>query len=116
MDENSRTSKDLSEDEKLSDAIMWSLSQSRIAYSRLQSYLQIGNNRANKLLGRMEELGFIRKLHGNLGWQVLPKGFEDIIGEAIDFLIRCGKTSDSIKEVLNQRADTTDAQINTEQD
>ncbi|MEL7635675.1 hypothetical protein [Sporomusa sphaeroides] len=39
---NPKTSRPNSEDEKLLDAIMWSLSQNQIANSRLQDYLKIG--------------------------------------------------------------------------
>lgn len=66
------------DDEKLPDAIMWSLSQKQIANSRLQDYLKIGNSRANRILKRMEELCLIERLHGNLGWAVMPEYIEDI--------------------------------------
>lgn len=65
---------------------MWALSQKQIANSRLQDYLKIGNNRANRILKRMEALCVLEKMHGKLGWAVVPNCIEDMSDEAIKIL------------------------------
>ena len=96
-------------DEKLAEAIMWTLPQMQVANSRLQAKLQIGNNRANRLLGRMEEWGLIHKLHGNLGWETIPKCFEDISITVIDYLNESGVTEAEIRSIFRR---DSDAQVN----
>ncbi|SEJ71584.1 Ftsk gamma domain-containing protein [Propionispira arboris] len=92
------------DDEKLPDAIMWSLSQKQIANSRLQDYLKIGNSRANRILKRMEELYLIKRLHGNLGWEVQPECIENMSDEVIEFLRTYGRTEADINSVLLKRS------------
>lgn len=92
------------DDEKLPNAIMWSLSQKQIANSRLQEYLKIGNTKANRILKRMEALHLIERLHGNLGWAVLPECIENMSVEAIRFLGTYGHTETDINDVLLKRA------------
>ena len=96
-------------DEKLAEAIMWTLPQRQVANSRLQAKLQIGNNRANRLLSRMEEWGLIHKLHGNLGWETIPKCFEDISITVIDYLNESGVTEAEIRSIFRR---DSDAQVN----
>ena len=98
-----------SDDEKLAEAIMWTLPQMQVANSRLQAKLQIGNNRANRLLSRMEEWGLIHKLHGNLGWETIPKCFEDISITVIDYLNESGVTEAEIRSIFRR---DSDAQVN----
>lgn len=98
-----KLSKPKAEDEKLPDAIMWSLPQNYIANSRLQVYLSIGNNRANKILDRMEELNLIERRNGNLGWAVVPERIDDMSTEAIKLLEVYGLTENDIENVLIQR-------------
>lgn len=105
---NPKTSRSNSEDEKLPDAIMWSLSQNQIANSRLQDYLKIGNNRSNRILKRMEELDLIERLHGNLGWAVLPECIENMSDEAIKFLESYGRTEIDIKSALLKQSSKND--------
>lgn len=92
-----------SEDEKLPDAIMWTLSQNHIANSRLQAYFHVANNRANRMLNRLEELGLIKRLNGNKGWEVKPKCIEDMSIETIKLLEVYGLTENDIKNALMQR-------------
>lgn len=98
-----------SDDEKLAEAIMWTLPQMQVANSRLQAKLQIGNNRANRLLSRMEEWGLIHKMHGNLGWETIPKCFEDISITVIDYLNESGVTEAEIRSIFQG---DSDAQVN----
>lgn len=93
----SQSSHEQSEDKKLIDAIRWSLPQIQVANSRLQSELKIGNNRANRLLSQMEELGLIHKMHGNLGWERTPKDFDEISPETVTYLTEHGLTEDEIR-------------------
>ncbi len=99
-----KTSRSNLEDEKLPDAIMWSLAQNQIANSRLQGYLRIGNNRASRILKRMEALCLLEKMHGKLGWAVVPNCIEDMSVEAISFLGTYGHTETDINSVLLKRA------------
>lgn len=92
-----------SEDEKLADAIMWTLSQNHIANSRLQAYFHVANNRANRILNRLEELGLIKRLNGNRGWEVKPKCIEDMSIETIKLLEAYGIAENDIKNALMQR-------------
>ena len=92
-------------DEKLAEAIMWTLPQMQVANSRLQAKLQIGNNRANRLLGRMEEWGLIHKLHGNLGWETIPECFEDIPITVINYLNESGVTEAEIRSIFQGDSD-----------
>ena len=105
---HSKTSHSNSEDEKLPDAIMWSLSQNQIANSRLQDYLKIGNNRASRILKRMEELCLLEKMHGKLGWAVVPDCIEDMSAEVIDLLGTCGYIENDIKNALLKQAGEND--------
>lgn len=90
-----------SNDEKLIRAIRWSLPQKNIANSRLQNELHIGNTIANRLLSRMEELNLIHKLHGNLGWERVPKCFDDISPETVKYLTEHGIKEDEIKAAFS---------------
>lgn len=103
-----KTSHSNSEDEKLPDAIMWSLSQNQIANSRLQEYLKIGNNKASRILKRMEELCLLEKMHGKLGWAVVPNCIEDMSVEVIGLLGTCGYIENDIKNALLKRASKND--------
>ncbi len=95
--------------EKLTEAIMWSLPQSGIANSRLQTQLHIGNNRANELLSRMEEMGLIRRLNGNRGWETLPRCFEDIHPEVVAYLKENGVTESEIRGAFPKNQQATNA-------
>ena len=75
---------------------MWALSQKQIANSRLQDYLKIGNNRASRILKRMEELCLLEKMHGKLGWAVVPDCIEDMSVEVIELLKTCGYIENDI--------------------
>lgn len=105
---NPKTSRFNSEDEKLADAIIWSLSQNQIANSRLQDYLKIGNNRASRMLKRMEELCLLEKMHGKLGWAVVPNCIEDMSGEIIKILGSYGRTEIDINSALLKRSSKND--------
>ena len=83
---------------------MWALSQKQIANSRLQDYLKIGNNRASRILKRMEELCLLEKMHGKLGWAVVPDCIENMSVEAIKFLETCGCTEIDINSALLKRS------------
>ncbi|SDF10707.1 FtsK/SpoIIIE domain-containing protein [Sporomusa acidovorans] len=96
------------DDKKLPDAIMWSLSQKQIANSRLQTYLKIGNIKANRILERMEELHLIERLHGNLGWAVLPECIENMSDEAIKFLGSYGHNEADINSALLKQSSKND--------
>lgn len=98
-------------DEKLAEAIMWTLPQRQVANSRLQAKLQVGNNRANRLLSRMEDWGLIHRLHGNLGWETVPKCFEDIPITVINYLNESGVTEAEIRSVFQG---DSDSQVNDE--
>ena len=87
---------------------MWALSQKQIANSRLQDYLKIGNNRASRILKRMEELCLLEKMHGKLGWAVVPDCIEDMSAEVIDLLGTCGYIENDIKNALLKQAGEND--------
>lgn len=97
-----QTARFRSNDEILLDAIMWSLSQSKIAKSRLLEYLRIGDPKAVKILTEMERLGLVHQMHGNLGWEVLPKGFEDMPEQALDFLKNRGVDEFEIRNAFGE--------------
>lgn len=98
-----KLSKPTSDDEKLPDAIIWSLPQNYIANSRLQAHLNVGNNRANRILDRMKELNLIERRNGNLGWTIVPEHTEDMSAEAIKLLEVYGLTENDIENMLIQR-------------
>lgn len=103
--ETTRILRDKSDDDILLEVIMWSLPQERIANSRLQAKCQIGNNRANRVLNRMEEMELIRRLHGNLGWKTIPRCFEDLSLEVVNFLKENGVTEVEIRNILNENSE-----------
>jgi len=105
-----------SDDEKVYNAIMWSLSKPQIANYRLQKYLKSGNNVTKRILKRMEEFNLIVRLHGNLGWEVVPKCIEDMSANAIEFLKAHGNTENSIKNAFVEELNESDIQINTKQE
>lgn len=96
------------EDEKLADAIMWTLSQNNIANSRLQAYFHVANNRANRILNRLEALGLIKRLNGNRGWEVKPSCIEDMSIETISLLEAYGLTENDIQKVFDAKSPTTE--------
>lgn len=102
------------DDEKLVDAIMWILPQERIANSRLQKQCQIGNDRANRILSQMEGMKLIFRLHGKLGWETIPRSFENMPFEVIDYLKANGVTEDMIRDVFNKRSRKLDIPIEAE--
>ncbi|NBI10648.1 DNA translocase FtsK [Colidextribacter sp. OB.20] len=89
-----------SEDDNLLESILWILPQKQIANYKLQKHLHIGNNVAVRLLERLEKLALIHRLNGNLGWEVLPKCFEDLPDQVIDFLKRKGVNETSIRDAF----------------
>lgn len=105
-----------SDDEKLSNAIIWSLSKSKIANYRLQKYLKSGNNVTKRILKRMEEFKLIARLHGNLGWEVVPRCIEDMSANTIEFLKSHGNTEDNIKNAFIEELNESYIQINTKQE
>lgn len=98
--------KSKSDDEKLPDVIMWTISQTHIANSRLQAYFHIANNRANRILNRLEELGLIKRLNGNRGWEVNPSCIEDMSIETIRLLEAYGLTENDIQKVFDAKSPT----------
>lgn len=88
-------------DEKLPEVILWALPQDRIANSRIQANFNVANGRANKLLSKMEEWKLIRRLHGNLGWELIPNCYGDLSAEVIHCLTGYGKSEDEIREILS---------------
>lgn len=90
-------------DEKLPEVILWALPQSRVANSRIQAQFGVANNRANRLLSQMEEWKLIKKLHGNLGWELIPGCYEDLPIEVINCLVKYGKTEDEIRRILPKK-------------
>ncbi len=87
----------------LPGVIIWSLSQEKIANSRIQAEFSIGNNKVNKLLAYMEQYSLIQRANGNLGWRVIPKQFEEISPDIIELLTAHGYTKDHIINELNKR-------------
>ena len=100
---STRMLRDKSDDGILLEAIMWSLPQEKIANSRLQAKCQIGNNRANRVLDRMEEMGLILRLHGNLGWKTIPECFEDIPIKVTEYLKKNGVSESELREIYSAR-------------
>ena len=112
--EFSQSSQVLTDDEKLAEAIMWILPQEKIANSRLQKKCQIGNDRANRLLSQMEKMKLILRLHGNLGWKTIPRSFEDMPYEAINYLKANGVTEDTIRDIFDKRLQKLDTPMDVE--
>ena len=116
MELNSNTNKTIQKIHGLSDenillkAIMWSLSQKKIANSRLQRKYKIGNNRAIRILDQMKDMGLIYALHGNLGWKVKPECFEDMPIKVLDYLKENGITESKIRELFSEQIQEADTQ------
>jgi len=91
-------------DEKLSDVIIWSLTQEKIANSRIQAYFRIANTRAKRILAQMSEWNLIKELHGNLGWLVLPQSIDDMPPDVTDFLEQRNHTRADILVALGKRS------------
>lgn len=91
------------DDNILPDVILWTLAQDRIANSRIQDDFKIGYNRANRLQNRMMELHLIERLHGNIGWKVIPKCIDDITSEAKELLVSHETSDASVTKALSQR-------------
>lgn len=101
LPENYKYSRFDSVEELLPKVILWSLPQNRIANSRIQKSFHIANDKANDILEQMDQMELISKMHGNLGWKVLPENF--LKPEIIRLLESCGNTESDIKELLGQR-------------
>ena len=96
----SQTTRFRSDDKIELATIMWSLSQPKIAKSRLLVYLHIGDKKAGKIFEKMESLGLIHRLSGNTGWEVLSKCFEDLPKQALDFLTSGGISETEVKNAF----------------
>ena len=92
-----------SDEDILLEVIMWALPQRQIANSRIQREYGIGNNRAIRVLERMEDMGLICMLNGNLGWKVIPECFEDIPIKVLDYLKEHGMNESKIRDALRKR-------------
>ena len=99
----SQTAQFCSDDKNELAAIMWSLSQSKIAKSKLLDYLHIGDKKAGKIFEKMENWGLIHRLAGNTGWKVLPKCIEDMPKQALDFLKSGGISEAELKNAFQAR-------------
>ena len=99
-----------SDEDILLEAIMWSLPQKQIANSRIQREYQIGNNRAIRVLDQMEDMGLICELNGNLGWKVIPKCFDDMPVNALNYLKENGVDESKIRAVFGEQMQELDAQ------
>lgn len=106
--DSSKLSNSKSDDEKLPDAIMWTISQNYIANSRLQAYFHVGYYSANKVLIQLEELDLIKRVNGNKGWEVKPKCIEDMSIETIKLLEANGLTENDIQKVFAAKSLTTE--------
>lgn len=109
--EFSQSSRQLADDEKLVEAIMWILPQERVANSRLQKKCQIGYDRANRILSQMEKMKLIFRLHGNLGWETIPRRLEDMPFEAINYLKANGVKEDVIRNIFSKSSQKIDVSI-----
>lgn len=99
-----------SDEEILLGVIMWALPQKQIANSRIQRKYGIGNNRAIRILDRMEDMGLICMLNGNLGWKVIPECFEDIPIKVLGYLKEHGVSESEIKKAFCGRMQKFDTQ------
>lgn len=56
----------------------------------------------------MESLGLVHQKHGNLGWEVLPKNFEDMPEQALDFLRNSSIDESEIRNAFGKYTETPD--------
>lgn len=111
---NSKKVRGRSDEDILLEVIMWSLPQKQIANSRIQREYHIGNNRAIRVLERMEYIGLICELGDNLGWKVIPKCFDDMPVKALNYLKQNGVDEAKIRALFCERMQELDAQTDVE--
>lgn len=63
-------------------------------------------NEETIILERMEALHLIERLHGKLGWAVLPECIENMSDEAIKFLGSYGHTEATINSALLKKSNS----------
>lgn len=95
-------------EELLPDAIIWTLSQVKVANSRLIKYLHVRDAMGGQILNWMSKHNLILQLNGNHGWKVMAESYGDFDDVVIKVLLDAGYTETEIKEKISERTTSPD--------
>ena len=105
-------------DEMLAKIIMWLLGRDKISNKQIKDYFEMGYDRANTFIKKIELYGLITK--GREGTKlprvVIPKSMDDIPVKVMELLVRGGYTQDDVKNALNQRLGISNVQSDIKND
>ena len=107
---SSKSSRFKTFEELLPDAIMWTLSQVKVANSRLIKYLHVRDAMGRQILDWMSKHNLIIQLNGNHGWMVKAEGYGDLDNVVIKVLLNARYTENEVKEKIDER--TTSLETN----
>ncbi len=87
-----------SKDKQLADTIIWALKKQEVSINLLKKESKIGNNTAEALIKKLEDLGIVERTHAKTKRKVLPKSIADLPEELLMFLNENGYSNDYISE------------------
>lgn len=91
------------EDQTFANVLLWSLSHDTISISAIQDQFQMGWNKANRLVKRLEELGVVGEPFAKLPRSVVPTEISDLPMEMREFLEHNGITGETVCQALATR-------------
>lgn len=96
------------QDEKLTEVIMWALSKDKISNKQIKDKYKMGYDKANTFLKKLEDSNLItqQRKGTKLSRTIIPKKLEDIPTEIITLLDKNGYSEDEIIKALNKQSDT----------
>lgn len=89
-----------SANKELARIAFWTLQQETVSANKIAVQFRMGN-RADAILDRLQEMGIVSEKFSKQPRNVLPKSYEDIPQDVIDFLIRNGVSQEDIASVFN---------------
>lgn len=90
-------------DDKTKDLIMWTLEQTKVSSNQLQNIPNFSRNNAKDFLDMMEEKGLISAQYSNQPRKVIPQSMSDLNEEQLEFLSQYGITEEILTELYQKR-------------
>lgn len=91
------------DDDKIVAAVMMSLRQEQISCNRIKSALNIGWERASKIMEKLTYLGIVDNPEGKVPRAVVLKDASELTDDAREWLSNHGLSDDKINEAINHR-------------
>lgn len=84
---------------ELANIMIWALEREDVSANQIQKKFRM-SNRADDVMDELERLGIVEAKFANLARKVIPKRFEDLSAEVVDFLNGNGYTDDQIRDAF----------------